>query len=213
MDKIKLICNNLEKKFINKSIFTNLSFELTNKSSLAITGKNGTGKSTLIKILANLIKETKGKYSLSINDLELPREKFYTQIGLMAPYLMLYDELTGYENLEFFYGLIDSKNGDAKDRIKYLLEKVNLFHRRNDLVKNYSTGMKQRLKLAFANLKNPLILLLDEPRTNLDTEGIDAVYKIAEQQKENGILIIATNESEDTNLCMEKINIEDFKIK
>ena len=126
---------------------------------------------------------------------------------------MLYDELTGYENLEFFYGLIDSKNGDAKDRIKYLLEKVNLFHRRNDLVKNYSTGMKQRLKLAFANLKNPLILLLDEPRTNLDTEGIDAVYKIAEQQKENGILIIATNESEDTNLCMEKINIEDFKIK
>ena len=66
MDKIKLICNNLEKKFINKTIFTNLSFELTNKSSLAITGKNGTGKSTLIKILANLIKETKGKYSLSI---------------------------------------------------------------------------------------------------------------------------------------------------
>ena len=68
---------------------------------------------------------------------------------------MLYDELTGYENLEFFYGLMGSKNGDAKDRIKYLLEKVNLYHRRNDLVKNYSTGMKQRLKLAFANLKNP----------------------------------------------------------
>jgi heme exporter protein A len=213
MDKIKLICNNLEKKFINKTIFTNLSFELTNKSSLAITGKNGTGKSTLIKILANFIKETKGKYSLSINDKEIPREKFYTQLGLMAPYLMLYDELTGYENLEFFYGLMGSKNGDAKDRIKYLLEKVNLYHRRNDLVKNYSTGMKQRLKLAFANLKNPLILLLDEPRTYLDTEGIDAVYKIAEQQKENGILIIATNESEDTNLCEEKINIEDFKKK
>jgi len=211
MDKIKLTCSNLEKKYFNKIIFTNLSLELLNTSSLAITGKNGTGKSTLIKILANLIKETKGNFSIAVNDQELIRENFYRYTGLMAPYLMLYDELTGYENLDFFSSLFQDNIENSTERIKFLLEEVNLYHRRNDLVKNYSTGMKQRLKLAFSVLKDPLILLLDEPRTNLDTEGIDAVYKIAGKQKEKGILIIATNESDDTSLCEQKINIEDYK--
>jgi len=122
---------------------------------------------------------------------------------------MMYDELTGFENLEFFYDLKIRDKNDEK--IKFLLEEVNLYPRRNDFVKNYSSGMKQRLKLAFAILSDPLILLLDEPRTNLDNEGIDIVYKISARQTEKGILIIATNESEDTKLCKELINIEDYK--
>ena len=71
--------------------------------------------------------------------------------------------------------------------------------------------MKQRLKLAFAILNDPMILLMDEPRTNLDEEGVKVVYDIAEKQKENGILIIATNEHDDTKLCDESINIENYK--
>jgi heme exporter protein A len=71
--------------------------------------------------------------------------------------------------------------------------------------------MKQRLKLAFSILHDPPILLLDEPRSNLDNEGIEVVYKITEKQKNTGILIIATNESEDTKLCESSINIQDYK--
>ncbi len=92
-----------------------------------------------------------------------------------------------------------------------LLEKVGLYKRRNDLIRNYSSGMKQRLKLAFAVLNKPQLLLMDEPRTNLDEEGISVVYKIAEEQKERGILILATNESEDTSICKTGLNIEDYK--
>jgi len=209
MAKIDLFCDNLGKKYTDKNIFSGLSLKLENKSSLAITGKNGTGKSTLIKILANLIRETRGEYSIKIDNKEIPREKYYCYTGLLAPYLMMYDELTGFENLEFFYDLKIRDKNDEK--IKFLLEEVNLYPRRNDFVKNYSSGMKQRLKLAFAILSDPLILLLDEPRTNLDNEGIDIVYKISARQTERGILIIATNESEDTKLCKELINIEDYK--
>ncbi len=71
--------------------------------------------------------------------------------------------------------------------------------------------MKQRVKLAFAVINSPRLLLMDEPRTNLDTEGVDLVYGVAEEQKKNGILIIATNEPEDTSLCGRVVSIEDYK--
>ena len=213
MNKIELACENLEKSFSNKLIFKKLSFKLTNSSSLIITGRNGTGKSTLIKILSNLIKETNGKKWMKLNGEYVERDNQFSNIGLLAPYINLYDELTGYENLEFFYKLKinQHKKKDVEEKIKQLLEKVNLYKRRNDLVKNYSSGMKQRLKIAFAILNDPLILLMDEPGTNLDKDGIEIIYNIAEKQKKNGILIIATNENEDTKLCDEKINIEDYK--
>jgi len=216
MEKIELSCENLEKRFSNKLIFKNLSFRLTNSSSLVITGRNGTGKSTLIKVISNLIRESNGKKWISINDKVIDIDQHYLNIGLIAPYINLYDELTGFENLEFFNKLKFNRNNNGEeenthDKLKYLLDKVNLYKRRNDLLKNYSSGMKQRLKLAFAILNDPLILLMDEPRTNLDEEGINVVYDIAEKQKEKGILIIATNENEDTKLCTESINIENYK--
>jgi ABC-type multidrug transport system ATPase subunit len=214
MDKIDLTCDNLGKKYEDKIIFRDLSFKLENKSSLVVTGKNGSGKSTLIKILANVIKESRGSYIIRINEKEILRENFFRITGFLSPYLNLYDELTGYENLEFFYTL-KFRNKISKtsleEKIKFILEEVNLYPRRNEFMKNYSSGMRQRLKLAFAVINEPLLLLLDEPRTNLDNEGIDVVYKFANRQRENGILIIATNEIEDTNLCEEKINIENFK--
>jgi len=71
--------------------------------------------------------------------------------------------------------------------------------------------MRQRLKLAFSVLNNPQLLLMDEPRTNLDEEGISVIYRIAEEQKERGILILATNEAEDTALCSSNLNIEEYK--
>jgi heme exporter protein A len=213
VNKIELACENLEMSFSNKLIFKKLSFKLTNSSSLIITGRNGTGKSTLIKILSNLIKETNGKKWMKLNGEYVERDKQFFNIGLLAPYINLYDELTSYENLEFFYKLKINRHKEKgiEEKIKQLLEKVNLYKKRNDLVKNYSSGMKQRLKIAFAILSDPLILLMDEPGTNLDKDGIGIIYNIAEKQKKNGILIIATNENEDTKLCDKRINIEDYK--
>lgn len=213
MSEVNLISKDLEKSFLNKVIFRNVNLDLKTGNSIAITGRNGSGKSTLLKVLANLIKPNKGKVTVTDEGKEIITDKVYTYFGMIAPYINLYDELTAYENLEFFYDLKcrDKSGFNKNDRLKEIFNEINLYSRRNDEVKNFSSGMKQRVKLAFAIINNPRILLMDEPRTNLDVEGIDLVYKIAHKQKENGILIVATNEPEDTNLCDEIISIEDYK--
>ena len=211
MESINLQCTDLSKNYNGKVIFKNVNINLTEKSSLVINGRNGSGKSTLLKVISHLIRFDKGNIELNINGQKITKEKIYTKIGFLAPYISLYDELTGWENLAFFYDLKVVQRDKKEEELKYLLEKVGLLKRKNDLIRNYSSGMKQRLKLAFAIINNPPLLLMDEPRTNLDEEGISVVYNIAEEQKKRGILILATNEKEDNELCDSPLNIEDYK--
>jgi heme exporter protein A len=214
MSKIELISSSLSKSYSGRIIFKNLSFTLSGNSSLAVTGRNGSGKSTLLKVLSGLLRQSSGEVSINSGGKALEKENYYKTIGMTAPYLNLYDELTGYENLDFFYSLKNASTGShvkESDRINALLERVGLGQAKNKLLKNYSSGMKQRLKLAFAVINDPGILIIDEPRTNLDAEGIRVVYEIAEEQKAKGILIIATNEAEDLKLCGESINIEEYQ--
>ncbi|MDZ4711984.1 MAG: ABC transporter ATP-binding protein [bacterium] len=210
MSRTEIICENIYKSFSGIPVFKNLSFRISTSESLSITGKNGSGKSTLIKILANLIHSTKGKISILENGSDIPDEKRFYRTGLISPYLNLYDELTGYENLAFFYEL-KSRNKDLEEQVGLVLERTGLHEKRNELVKNYSSGMKQKLKIAFAIMTQPEILLMDEPRTNLDKQGIELIQKISDEQKNKGILIVATNEDSDKRLCDNSINIEDYK--
>ena len=211
--KISLVCNDLTKYFSHRLIFGNVSISLNEQNSIGIVGKNGSGKSTLIKVIAGIITQSKGEIKLSVDDKVIPKDSHFKHMGLLSPYLSLYDELTGYENLEFFMNLKcpDKSSSEKEEKVNYLLEKVGLFKRKKDLYKNYSSGMKQRLKLAFALLNEPALLLLDEPCANLDKEGIDVVYSFAEEQRKKGILIVATNEESDLKLCDSLISTEGFK--
>lgn len=211
MDKINLKCTDITKSYNGKVVFKNVNINLTERTSLVVNGRNGSGKSTLLKVISHLIRLDKGKLELTINDKLISKEKYFSKIGFLSPYINLYDELTGRENLDLFYDLkVEQKNNKAEE-IKYLLEKVGLYKRRDDLIRNYSSGMKQRLKLAFAVINKPALLLMDEPRTNLDEEGISVVYKVAEEQKNRGILILATNEKDDNEICDSSLNIEEYK--
>jgi len=211
MSNIEIACHNISKNFSGKNIFENLSFKISSGKSLSIVGRNGSGKSTLIKIIANLIHPTKGELNIQENNSNISKENWYLKMGLLSPYLNLYDELTGYENLDFFYNLKSSGSIKSKENIDSLLYEVKLYDKRNEYLKNYSSGMKQRLKLAFAITSKPEILLMDEPRSNLDKSGVEIVNKIALRQKDNGILIIATNDEDDKQLCDGSINMENFK--
>lgn len=201
--KITLEVSGLRKDFDRRPVFKNLNFTLSNSDSLAITGKNGSGKSTLIKVLANTYSQTSGNVKFTIDGKPVERQHFYKYIGFVSPYLNLYDEFTGYENLHFVTKLRGLQSGIIDD----VLKRVGLFERRHDLVKIYSSGMKQRLKLAFAIIHSPLILMLDEPTSNLDAEGISAVDNIAEEYKHERILIIATNDEHERSLCKSDINL------
>ncbi len=203
MSEITLEAVNLTKKFDRKIIFENLSFRLTEGSSAAITGRNGSGKSTLIKIIANLLSQTSGSLKLQLNGSNTKKEHLFRHIGFVSPYLNLYDEFSGYENLK----LVADIRGGGHENVDTVLKRVGLFERRNDMLKIYSSGMKQRLKIAFSIMHNPDILLLDEPTSNLDTEGIGVVDKIAEEYKKDRILIIATNDEHEKSLCSIEINL------
>jgi heme exporter protein A len=198
-----LQAENLTKKFGRKIIFENINFGLHKGSSTAITGRNGSGKSTLIKIIANLLSETSGKLTLTIDNTPVKKENVYKYIGFVSPYLNLYDEFSGYENLR----IISDIRGYGHENIDAALNQVGLYERRNDLLKIYSSGMKQRLKIAFATMHKPEILLLDEPTTNLDSDGVGIVDDIANEYKKDKILIIATNDAHERSLCANEINL------
>lgn len=201
--EIKLQAINLTRKFNRRVIFEDINFELAQGSSTAITGRNGSGKSTLIKIIANLLSETSGKLKLTAGGKEVKKESVYRYLGFVSPYLNLYDEFSGFENLR----IISDIRGMGHDNIDSVLKRVGLYERRNDLLKIYSSGMKQRLKIAFAVLHNPEILLLDEPTSNLDTDGVSVVDDIASEYKKGKILIIATNDAHERSLCAGEINL------
>jgi heme exporter protein A len=202
---ISITAIGIEKKYNRRKIFSDINFTLNETESLAITGKNGSGKSTLLKIIASALSPTKGEISFSDGSKKSPSSEWFKLIGFVSPYLQLYDEFSALENLYLFRKIRGIKISD--DRISELLRKVNLYDRRNDAVHAYSSGMKQRLKYAFALLHDPPVLLLDEPTSNLDQEGIATVRQIIADQKKEGILIIATNERQDAELCQKNIGL------
>ena len=201
--KISLQISGLRKEFDRRPVFKNLDLTLTNSDSIAITGRNGSGKSTLIKVLANVYTQTSGNIELTLDGNGIERQHYYKYLGFVSPYLNLYDEFTGYENLHF----VTKVRGIKREGIDEVLSRVGLYDRRHDLVKIYSSGMKQRLKIAFSIIHNPQILMLDEPTSNLDSDGIKTVDEIAEEYKNGRILIIATNDEHEKNLCKGEINL------
>jgi heme exporter protein A len=206
MNRVTITAHDVAKDFNRRQIFRDISFSLSLPSSLAITGKNGAGKSTLSKILAGLIGSTRGSITYTLNDKQVGIEKFKHSIGFVSPYLNLYDEFTALENLQLL-SRIRATTQQNEGRMKELLSLVNLWQRRDDLVGTFSSGMKQRLKYAFALLHNPSVLILDEPTSNLDEEGIEFVQRMVKQQKEEGVLIVATNDKEEAGWCAQEIHV------
>jgi heme exporter protein A len=206
MNSISIIANGLSKDFNRNSIFKDISFSLTSPASLSITGKNGAGKSTLSKILAGLLSSTHGTITYLINEKQHGIEEFKHHIGFVSPYLNLYDEFTALENLQIL-SRIRALSQVNSERIKELLALVGLWNRRDDVVGTFSSGMKQRLKYAFALLHNPAVLILDEPTSNLDSEGIEVIKKIILQQQKTNILVIATNNKEEASWCAQQVQV------
>jgi len=182
-------------RFGHRIVFHDINLHVAAGQVAVVTGDNGAGKSTLLRIIAGLLKLQSGSVGVTvcgaIQD-ALARRRY---LGYVAPDLVLYRELSGVENLEFFAGLRGITL--THELLKLSLQRVGLLGRGRDLVGSYSSGMRQRLKYAFALIGCPPILLLDEPTANLDSGGIDMVRQIVHGQRERvggGLTVIATNE-------------------
>jgi heme exporter protein A len=187
---LRLIIDGLAKSYPGRPVFSNISAIVERGHRLVITGPNGSGKSTMVRILCAFNRPTKGKVTLEIGNEKFIGTDIRSHIGLVSPDLVLYDELSAIENLAFFAGVSGYEITIGK--LQEQLELIGLAGRGNDLVSSYSSGMKQRLKYCLALLRNPELLLLDEPTANLDDKGKELVDNIIKSHQ--GIVVIATNE-------------------
>ncbi|HLP16175.1 MAG TPA: ABC transporter ATP-binding protein [Bacteroidota bacterium] len=208
MTTLHFEAQDITKEFNRKRIVEHISFDLHEGQSLALVGRNGAGKSTVAKILCGLLSPTRGTVALSVNGTPAPYPAhLYPHIGFVAPYINLYDEFTGLENLQLCARLRNYAT-DPDGRASRLLKQFSLFEKRNDELRTYSSGMKQRLKYCAALLHEPPLLVLDEPCANLDEEGIAVVREVMTHQKRTGILIIATNDRDDLSYADSIVTVE-----
>jgi heme exporter protein A len=197
----------ISKHFGGTLLFENISFSLENGDVFAITGWNGSGKSTLMRIIAGLVRPSTGDIEMVSNETAVSKASKRKFIGFVAPALSLYDELTGFENLSFFHK-VRGGNGDHSG-CRDVMRMVGLDGQEKKTCKEYSSGMKQRLKLAQALIHKPPLLLLDEPGSNLDNKGIKIVEDIIGEQRKIGMTIIASNEKREVDYADRILNLSE----
>ena len=209
MSSYSIQSQNLSKLFGRRLIFSEINFNWDKNGIFGISGQNGSGKSTLVKIVAGLIAPSAGKIVHKISEGEIIPEKLHNHIGFVSPYLVLYEEFSAWEHLKIFAKIRGISLNVA--RVNDYLNIFLLDTRKNDLVKTFSSGMKQRLKFIFALMHLPQVLIFDEPTSNLDEEGKKVVYDIIREEGKTRIVIIASNESKDLELCDEVLLLEKYK--
>jgi ABC-type multidrug transport system ATPase subunit len=199
----------LNKSFGRRLIFNDLRFNFNKAGVYGISGPNGSGKSTLVKIIAGIIGASKGKIVHKLNDIQIDEEHLHNHLGFVSPYLVLYEEFSTYENLILFSEIRGISFN--KERVDYLLNNFLLYKRKDDLLKTYSSGMKQRVKFIFALMHSPQLIILDEPTSNLDDEGKNCVYELVKEEGQKNIVLIASNEKHDLELCSDIVYLEKYK--
>lgn len=204
-----IICvDGLIKEYAGIKVVDGVSFSVNKGEIYGLLGRNGAGKTTIMKILLGLANPTSGKVSVLGKDMSVNSEKkVLKKVGCIIENPGFYSNLTGTENLEIFAKL----RGLDQDSVKKALELVNLPYKDKKLFSKYSLGMKQRLAIANAIMHNPEILVLDEPINGLDPIGIAEVRELLKKLKESGVSILISSHilSELENVA-DRISIIDF---
>ncbi len=205
---MQITLSNTGKRFNREWIFRRLSYEFQPGKNYAITGPNGSGKSTLLQVIAGATLHNEGTIEYNDGQRTTNNEQHYSNISIAAPYLELIEEMTAKEMLEFhlkFKPLIQSLS------IEEMLKIVGLENAVNKQLRYFSSGMKQRLKLAQAFFSNTPILLLDEPTTNLDADGIELYHTLINNYTKDRLVIVSSNVKQEYDFCEEVIEIGDYK--
>jgi len=206
---MNLTLEDIGKRFNTEWIFRHLNYSFTAGNSYAILGPNGSGKSTLLQVLAGYVTPSEGQFVAQSDNGNIPIEEFFRHISIAAPYLDLFEEMTLLEAAEFHHRFKPFFEGIAPHQIPGLSQ---LEGSEKKYLKHYSSGMKQRVKLAFAILSKTPVLLLDEPTSNLDTNGTMWFQQLLEKHSQNRLVVISSNSIEaEIKSCNHQLSITDFK--
>jgi len=176
--------------------------------SYAILGSNGSGKSTLLQVLNGSLTPSAGTISYELDGKEVAVEDVFQHLSLAAPYMEMIEEFTLAEMIDLHFKFKSYKAGmDNKAVIDLLAMNTN----KNKLIRYFSSGMKQRLKLALAFCSDTPILMLDEPTSNLDAQGVDWYLGLVEKFALNRLTIICSNQPHEYGFCGHQLSISDYK--
>ncbi len=202
-----IILEKAGKRFNRDWIFRNFSFEFKAGGKYAITGPNGSGKSTLLQVLAGSMNTTEGSIAWLENNRNINPENVYRHIAIVAPYLELIEEMTAKEFLEF-HAVFKKLILPAED----ILSIIGLEKATGKQIRNFSSGMRQRVKLAQAIFSGISCLFLDEPCTNLDTAGYELYHQLIAKYCQDKLVVVSSNDVNEYDFCDSRINVMDHKI-
>ncbi|OEK01893.1 ABC transporter ATP-binding protein [Roseivirga sp. 4D4] len=198
----------LGKKFIKEWIFRHLDYTFESAYSYAVTGPNGSGKSTFIQSVAGFIPTNEGSVEFYDDGKLIPEDEVFKTLDITTPYLELIEEFTLDEFLAFHFKFKALQDGWSIDDF---VEKVYLQGDRNKQIKNYSSGMKQRLKLGLSFFSKSEVCFLDEPTTNLDEQGIEWYLLNVKALLGKKLLIISSNQKQEYDFCDKVLHIANYK--
>lgn len=196
------------KRFNYEWIFRKIDFTFEKGNRYAILGPNGSGKSTLLQIIAGSLTQSEGKIHYSLNGQSLANENVFRYLSLATPYLELIEEYTLAELLHFQKEFKPFLNNISIEAIAKAVQLENALHKQ---IRYFSSGMKQRAKLAQAIFADTPLLLLDEPCTNLDEAGIQLYHDLLMQFTTNKLVIISSNDVQEYSACNRYLHITDYK--
>ncbi len=204
---MELLLQDIGKQFNRRWLFSGINLQIKAKSTTAIIGSNGSGKSTFIQMLYNYQTLSAGKITYIANNTELEDSNIASYISFAAPYLELPEEFTLNELIEFHFKL---KSKNSLFNPETLIKQTNLAGNEDKLIKHFSSGMKQKVKLILTFCTESSLLLLDEPCANLDLESIQWYRQTMQQLINHKTIVIASNMPEEYDFCEQKIDLRTF---
>ncbi len=205
---MKIILEQISRRFNREWIFKNIDYSFEIGNSYAILGINGSGKSTLIQVISGSLSPSYGRLTYQIQEKEILVEDVFKHISIAAPYLELIEEFTLLEILDFHFQFKTRLNNLNNDQ---LIKLLNMESSAKKQLKYFSSGMKQRVKLILALCSDTPMLLLDEPTSNLDEQGINWYKDLITEFTTNRLVIVCSNQAHEYEFCKYEIKISDFK--
>jgi ABC-type multidrug transport system ATPase subunit len=205
---MKISLTDAGKRFNRDWIFRHLTYEFSAGQTYAIIGPNGSGKSTLLQALSGGMHLNEGSGEWKMENGKLENENIYNFISICAPYLEVVEEMTLIEFLDFHSGF---KPFIASVNSEKIISILGLENAVNKQIRNYSSGMRQRVKLAQAIFSDVPVVLLDEPCTNLDAAGIQLYHSLINDYCKDRMVVVSSNDEVEYGFCKEKILMSDYK--
>ena len=208
---MQITLSNIGKRYNYEWIFRKVNYEFITGDNYVILGSNGSGKSTLLQVIGASLISSEGeiKYKTTSPETEVPVENIYKHLSFASPYLELFEEFTLKESIVFqakFKPFLAELNAEA------IIALTQLEKAKNKQLKHFSSGMKQRVRLALAILSDTPLLLLDEPTSNLDKKAIDWYQNLITNYTKNRLVIVCSNQLEhEYFFCKKQLHIEEYK--